>query len=1548
MLTCRVQDLRGVRVGKHITPLHCVLLFLLLCNAPTGETGFLGGSRVVFPGGCSAPLGLSKGTQVPVLSNLTVCLDIRLTAPGPWEAFTYKTLKATNYDLGIVGSDGLITVWLLGQSFNVSQSLPVMTWNTLCLEWNGRDNRLLLRVNGSQFQKNITGDTIPENGTLLLGCSGNSTAAGLGEMYLFRLWDTSSGHPASPCENGNVIGWDDRQWSFNRSTLIPDPSLQCSETGFLGGSKVVFPGGCSAPWGLSKGTQVPVLSNLTVCLDIRLTAPGPWEAFTYKTLKATNYDLGIVGSDGLIIVWLLGQSFNVSQSLPVMTWNTLCLEWNGRDNRLLLRVNGSQFQKNITGDTIPENGTLLLGCSGNSTAAGLGEMYLFRLWDTSSGHPASPCENGNVIGWDDRQWSFNRSTLIPDPSLQCTAPANAAGTSGPLNVTEFSESTTTATVSTTASRPNATDGTCDFSKFCVESDDFYMVRAEVTSNASNKTESDVKVWLTDKFNISSNSTCLTTVSSNDTVKDSKSALGDPANCSASLEYILKAIAVTCETKENISMTNCSIALQLKKGTNACLIWYLLTNPENHTLQLTSTGKLFQAARCYCPQNDEHTTTFSWFPMAHNLSSVCAANSSLSMACKNGETIWIPLNETSVQYYFDQKNIPGNTTETKKQCDFSEFCREKSAYYMIRIQILPETRNVKESDVKNWFYQVLNNSECIEMGLDNSTKGTCTRIPKIFKIEGVGVYCAEKDSVNNCTVILKISRVWEGCFIPILNQIDDINPQLNYIDKVLRVAWYGVPSGADPLQASQFIWVPDPVTSTAVCAANNKLNLTCNNNTTIWVPLKESDVNCGDGNGTTVEPSGTTVSSGTTVLNPSSTPNPPTTAPVNNTVGEASALLNITENMANLSSADIENLMNKLDALLNGPVDTKLAGIVVNVVSNVLNAPAETVASSSKKVIQVVDKVGLNLVFDTESVNITSPALSLAVKKVNGSHFEESSFSIADTSNFQITPRSPNSSSSVGAITLPASLMSNLSLDNQALASRVQFSFYEKSTVFVDKSNPNRLLNSYVIGASVSNLSIVNLQQSVIITLKNTRPVQENSTAVCVFWDSTINQGKGGWNEKGCTVLKNTTNETVCGCNHLTSFAVLMDLSRSNQTDPEQLRILTFITYIGCGISAIFLSVTLVTYLSFEKIRKDYPSKILIQLCTALLFLNLVFLIDSWIALYKDVPGLCVAVAVFLHYFLLASFTWMGLEAFHMYLALVKVFNTYVRKYMLKFCIVGWGVPAVVVAIVIAISRENYGLSSYGKYPDNSLDEFCWIKSNIAFYVSVVGYFSVIFLLNMGMFIVVLVQLCRIKNQKHHTSQRGSSFRDIKSVAGLTFLLGITWGFAFFAWGDVQLAFMYLFAIFNTLQGFFIFVFHCAAKENVRKQWRMYLCCGKLRLAENSDWSRTATNTKKRSVMPVTSFCSGSSSSLHSNITSSGSKTFLVSNEHTAPVTGNGNHYRERERVSLNTPNGDVMLNEISHDRYKLSLKEENDYETASLSLRKTLKKRGDMTSSEVQ
>lgn len=95
---------------------------------------------------------------------------------------------------------------------------------------------------------------------------------------------------------------------------------------------------------------------------------------------------------------------------------------------------------------------------------------------------------------------------------------------------------------------------------------------------------------------------------------------------------------------------------------------------------------------------------------------------------------------------------------------------------------------------------------------------------------------------------------------------------------------------------------------------------------------------------------------------------------------------------------------------------------------------------------------------------------------------------------------------------------------------------------------------------------------------------------------------------------------------------------------------------------------------------------------------------------------------------------------------------------------------------------------------------CWLKNDIAFYVSVVAYFCVIFLTNTIMFVVVMVQLRRIKRQNPQNNQYRKGLQDLRSVAGLAILLGLTWGFAFFAWGPVHLAFMYLFTIFNSFQG----------------------------------------------------------------------------------------------------------------------------------------------------
>uniref|UniRef100_A0A8C9RP40 Adhesion G-protein coupled receptor G2 n=1 Tax=Scleropages formosus TaxID=113540 RepID=A0A8C9RP40_SCLFO len=572
--------------------------------------------------------------------------------------------------------------------------------------------------------------------------------------------------------------------------------------------------------------------------------------------------------------------------------------------------------------------------------------------------------------------------------------------------------------------------------------------------------------------------------------------------------------------------------------------------------------------------------------------------------------------------------------------------------------------------------------------------------------------------------------------------------------------------------------------------------------------------------------------------------------------ELAGLLASTSDVLALNSSEVEMLVSKLQQLLSGP--------------NVSLAVDENFQQDfffylfSHRLIEVVDTVGLKLVLTNGIQTIQSPSLALAVKKMNGTNFQQTSFTILDPNNIQLG----RSVLPQASITLPASLTSNLTPEEQLQASRVQFNFYQKSTLFVDPSLGNRTLNSGILGSSVSNLTISGLKDNVVFTLRNNEPISVchdyTLAASCVFWDFSRNGGQGGWNSAGCFIQNSTDEETICSCNHLTSFGVLLDISMQGITDPTQILILTYITYIGCGISAIFLSVTLLTYLAFEKLRKDIPSKILINLCLALLLLNLVFLLDSWLALYSHAVGLCISTAFFLHYFLLASFTWMGLEAFHMYLALVKVFNTYVPRYMLKFGLVGWGVPLIVVIIVIAINKDNYGLMSYGRFPDGSTDDFCWIKNNVAFYVAVVAYFCLIFLLNMAMFVVVLVQLCRIKRQNPHNTQHRNVWQEMRSVAGLTFLLGLTWGFAFFAWGPVNLAFMYLFCIFNCLQGFFIFVFHCAVKDVVRRQWRTYLCCGKLWLPENSDWSQTATQKTMRNRSRVMATSSRSSNSTESN------------------------------------------------------------------------------------
>ncbi|XP_039915686.1 adhesion G-protein coupled receptor G6 isoform X5 [Hirundo rustica] len=606
---------------------------------------------------------------------------------------------------------------------------------------------------------------------------------------------------------------------------------------------------------------------------------------------------------------------------------------------------------------------------------------------------------------------------------------------------------------------------------------------------------------------------------------------------------------------------------------------------------------------------------------------------------------------------------------------------------------------------------------------------------------------------------------------------------------------------------------------------------------------------------------------------------------------ANQLLNLTGEGQQLTSDKVNDVVQKLKKIVNDEeIDESLGSTVVTIFSNILTSSDSVLAASSSEALKTIDALALKIHFSGPSMSISTRNLALGVSSINSTSFKGGSFSVSpqnNASDFQID-FDKDQTSSIASVVLPPSLLKNLSQDEFEVISRAQFTFFNKNGLFQDAENPANL-TSFVVACSIGNLTIQDLQDYVKVTIKHTK-IQEDPKPTCVFWDMNKNGGNGGWNPAGCQVdAESNENETVCLCNHLTHFGVLMDLQRTvTQVDQENNKVLTFITYIGCGISAIFSAATLLTYIAFEKLRRDYPSKILMNLSTALLFLNLIFLLDGWIASF-DIDGLCIAVAALLHFFLLATFTWMGLEAVHMYIALVKVFNTYIRRYILKFCIIGWGLPALVIAIVLASANTNashiYGKELYGRGANGQGgDDFCWIKNEVVFYVTCAGYFGIMFLMNIAMFIVVMVQICGRNGKRTNRSLKEEILRNLRSVVSLTFLLGMTWGFAFFAWGPLTLAFLYLFSIFNSLQGLFIFVFHCAMKENVQKQWRRHLCCGRFRLADNSDWSKTATNIIKKSSDNLGKSLSSSSIGSNSTYLTSKSKsttnTYCKRNSHT--------------------------------------------------------------------
>ena len=90
------------------------------------------------------------------------------------------------------------------------------------------------------------------------------------------------------------------------------------------------------------------------------------------------------------------------------------------------------------------------------------------------------------------------------------------------------------------------------------------------------------------------------------------------------------------------------------------------------------------------------------------------------------------------------------------------------------------------------------------------------------------------------------------------------------------------------------------------------------------------------------------------------------------------------------------------------------------------------------------------------------------------------------------------------------------------------------------------------------------------------------------------------------------------------------------------------------------------------------------------------------------------------------------------------------------------------------------------------------------------------------FVFILRSLIK-SGSKITSTKKTSRFEQARRGAAISVYLGLTWISGFLAIGDVKLVFQYLFCIFNSLQGFLIFLFYCVFSTEVRAKYRSQFC-----------------------------------------------------------------------------------------------------------------------------
>ncbi|XP_070203850.1 uncharacterized protein [Littorina saxatilis] len=352
---------------------------------------------------------------------------------------------------------------------------------------------------------------------------------------------------------------------------------------------------------------------------------------------------------------------------------------------------------------------------------------------------------------------------------------------------------------------------------------------------------------------------------------------------------------------------------------------------------------------------------------------------------------------------------------------------------------------------------------------------------------------------------------------------------------------------------------------------------------------------------------------------------------------------------------------------------------------------------------------------------------------------------------------------------------------------------------------NRIVSD-IVGVSVSTSKQALLKTKVVITFTHRMCVDwAMHTPQCMFWDTSAYR----WSSSGCWILSFNNTHSHCQCNHLTSFAVLINVKRGEELSSHP--VLVQMTLVGNIVSMVCLGITLFTFNHFENLnsRRNRLHK---NLSCSLLLGNLMFFIGSFL---DGNAKMCLVFTVGAHYFYLSAWSWMfveGLELFFLFaqpLMAKQVTMSMVGTYGIYG--IGYILPLLVVVVTIAVTREQYKAAGY-----------CWLNCTNGSIWGFVG--PVIVIVSINTFVLGFSTYVMLNHSYKSKAKKSRPFWTkfagwVKGIWMLVAVLGIPWIIGIFDVNEKTIVLSYLFVALASTQGMYLFVLHCYFNVKVRVEYQ---------------------------------------------------------------------------------------------------------------------------------